>query len=238
MDEYLAAHDPARISPALPLAVRALTARADGDGELADELAHRALLAAPDDPFGQLAIWICLAVIAVISGDLGRHELAARLAGAVAGFAAGIGMVPLPAAAELLASLRVQCQEALGDGPFSRAEAEGAGLPLADAAAYASRGRGGRRRPTSGWDSLTPTELRVAADVTEGLSNPQIAARMFITRRTVTTHLTSIYRKIGVSTRAELAAAVTRHQRKIEGIGMRATDRPPAITSPSKGGPA
>ena len=224
MDEYLAAHDPARISPALPLAVRALTARADGDGELADELAHRALLAAPDDPFGQLAIWICLAVIAVISGDHGHHELAARLAGAVAGFAAGIGMVPLPAAAELLASLRVQCQEALGDGPFSRAEAEGAGLPLADAAAYASRGRGGRRRPTSGWDSLTPTELRVAADVTEGLSNPQIAARMFITRRTVTTHLTSIYRKIGVSTRAELAAAVTRHQRKTEGPA-RATDR-------------
>ena len=217
MDEYLAAHDPARISPALPLAVRALTARADGDGELADELAHRALLAAPDDPFGQLAIWICLVVIAVISGDHGRHELAARLAGAVAGFAAGVGMVPPPAAAELLAALRVHCQEALGEGPFGQAGAEGAGLSLADAAAYASRGRGGRRRPASGWDSLTPTELRVAANVTEGLSNPQIAARMFITRRTVTTHLTSIYHKIGVSTRAELAAAVTRHQRQDRG---------------------
>ena len=61
---------------------------------------------------------------------------------------------------------------------------------------------------------------------------------MFITRRTVTTHLTSIYRKIGVSTRAELAAAVTRHQRNTEGTGTRATDRPPAITSPSKGRPA
>jgi DNA-binding CsgD family transcriptional regulator len=147
----------------------------------------------------------------------GRHELAARLAGAVAGFAAGVGMVPPPAAAELLAALRVHCQEALGEGPFGQAGAEGAGLSLADAAAYASRGRGGRRRPASGWDSLTPTELRVAANVTEGLSNPQIAARMFITRRTVTTHLTSIYHKIGVSTRAELAAAVTRHQRQDRG---------------------
>ena len=220
MDEYLA-HDPARISPSLPLAVRALTARTDGDADLADELAHRALLGAADDPFGQLAIWICLAVIAVLSGDHGRHERAARLAGAVASFAAGIGMIPPPAAAELLASLRAQCREALGDVPFSRAEAQGAGLSLPDAAAYASRGRGERRRPARGWDSLTPTELRVAAGVTEGLSNPQIAARMLVTRRTVTTHLTSIYRKIGVSSRAELAAAVTRHPHTPEGTSVR-----------------
>ncbi len=122
-------------------------------------------------------------------------------------------MIPPPAAADLLASVRGQGRQALGDGPYSRAEAEGAGLSLAAAAAYANRGRGGRRRPASGWDSLTPTELRVAAEVAQGLSNPQIAARMFITSRTVTTHLTSIYRKIGVSGRAELAAAVARRQR-------------------------
>jgi DNA-binding CsgD family transcriptional regulator len=69
-----------------------------------------------------------------------------------------------------------------------------------------------RRRPARGWDSLTPTELRMAACVTEGLSNPQIAERMFITRRTVTTHLTSIYRKLGVSGRAELAAIAVRRE--------------------------
>jgi predicted ATPase/DNA-binding CsgD family transcriptional regulator len=223
MDDYLADHDPARISPALPLAVRALSARADGDSELAGELAHQAMLAAPDDPFGQLALWICLAVTAASCADHSRHELAARLAGAVAGFAASIGMVVPPAAAELLASVRVQCQKALGESPCSRAESEGAGLSLAEAAAYASRGRGERRRPASGWGSLTPTELRVAAGVTEGLSNPQIAARMFITRRTVTTHLTSIYRKTGVSGRAEMAAAMIRHQGESEGIGRHVT---------------
>jgi DNA-binding NarL/FixJ family response regulator len=46
----------------------------------------------------------------------------------------------------------------------------------------------------------------VAQAVADGLSNPQIAARMFISRRTVTTHLTSIFRKLGISSRAELAA--------------------------------
>jgi DNA-binding NarL/FixJ family response regulator len=47
--------------------------------------------------------------------------------------------------------------------------------------------------------------------VADGLSNPQIAERMFISRRTVTTHLSSIFRKLGVSSRAELAAMATRH---------------------------
>jgi DNA-binding NarL/FixJ family response regulator len=52
----------------------------------------------------------------------------------------------------------------------------------------------------------------VAQAVAEGLSNPQIAARMFISRRTVTTHLTSIFRKLGLSGRAELAVRAVRRE--------------------------
>ena len=84
-------------------------------------------------------------------------------------------------------------------------------MMLTEAVAYCTRGRGRRSRPALGWESLTPTELAVAMAVAEGLSNPQIAARMFISRRTVTTHLTSIFRKLGISARAELAAATVRH---------------------------
>jgi DNA-binding CsgD family transcriptional regulator len=50
----------------------------------------------------------------------------------------------------------------------------------------------------------------VAVAIAEGLSNPQIAARMFISRRTVTTHLTSIFRKLGIASQAELAALAVR----------------------------
>jgi DNA-binding CsgD family transcriptional regulator len=42
---------------------------------------------------------------------------------------------------------------------------------------------------------------------------------MLMTRRTVTTHLTSIYRKLGVSGRAELAATSVRHERGTESTG-------------------
>ena len=55
----------------------------------------------------------------------------------------------------------------------------------------------------------------MAQAVAEGLSNPQIAARMFISRRTVTTHLTSIFRKLGVTSRTELAARAARRDYQV-----------------------
>ncbi|HYP24794.1 MAG TPA: helix-turn-helix transcriptional regulator [Actinomycetota bacterium] len=65
-----------------------------------------------------------------------------------------------------------------------------------------------------GWDALTAAELRVIALVTEGLTNPQIAARLFVSAQTVKTHMKNVFRKLGVSSRAELAALATR-----KGIG-------------------
>ena len=52
-------------------------------------------------------------------------------------------------------------REAMGDNDFEAAWAEGAALPTDEAIAYAQRGRGERKRPASGWASLTPAELDV-----------------------------------------------------------------------------
>ncbi|MGA8247376.1 MAG: AAA family ATPase [Nocardioides sp.] len=71
--------------------------------------------------------------------------------------------------------------------------------------------RGARQRPRSGWDSLTPTEGTVADLVGEGLSNPQIAERLFISRRTVQTHVAHIFSKLDIASRAQLAALVAVH---------------------------
>jgi DNA-binding CsgD family transcriptional regulator len=70
--------------------------------------------------------------------------------------------------------------------------------------------RGGRRRPAHGWDSLTVTERRVAELVAQGLSNPVIAERMFLSRRTVQTHVSHVLAKTGLTSRVELAAAMAR----------------------------
>ena len=70
--------------------------------------------------------------------------------------------------------------------------------------------RGTRNRPQYGWQSLTETERTVAALVAEGLSNPQIGDRLYVSRRTVQTHLAHVFTKLDISSRAQLAAEVTR----------------------------
>ena len=65
-------------------------------------------------------------------------------------------------------------------------------------------------RPTFGWESLTSTELDVAKLAAEGLTNPAIGERMFISRRTVQTHLSHIFVKLGIASRVELAAEFVR----------------------------
>ena len=61
------------------------------------------------------------------------------------------------------------------------------------------------RRAQSGWESLTDAELKVAAFVEEGLSNPEIAARLMLSRRTVATHVSHILKKLDVATRTDIA---------------------------------
>jgi predicted ATPase/DNA-binding CsgD family transcriptional regulator len=212
LDEFIASSDPARISLALPWAVRAVIARADGEHDLAAELAQQAVAASPADPFGQTTVLECLAVVAAVQADQGDHELAVRLAATVASSADSAGIRQPPAVRELIDPVLRASQEELGPERFRSAWAQGLDMTLLEAVGYVTRGRGRRSRPPLGWQSLTPTELTVTAAVAEGLTNPQIAARMFISRRTVTTHLTSIFRKLGISARAELAALAVRHE--------------------------
>ena len=90
------------------------------------------------------------------------------------------------------------------------AAAGGAALTIDEACDYATRGRGERKRPTSGWEALSPTEQKVAALVAEGLTNAQVGERLFVSRHTVDTHLRHIYGKLGISSRAELASQLAR----------------------------
>jgi predicted ATPase/DNA-binding CsgD family transcriptional regulator len=99
-----------------------------------------------------------------------------------------------------------QARDALGEDRFTQAWEEGQGLSLDDAVAYAARRGGGRKRPATGWASLTPAELEVVRLVSEGLRNDAIARRLFIAPGTVKVHLSHIFAKLGITTRAELAA--------------------------------
>ena len=99
-----------------------------------------------------------------------------------------------------------QARHILGDDRFTQAWEEGQGLTLDDALAYAARKGGGRKRPATGWASLTPAEREVVRLVSQGLRNDAIARRLFIAPGTVKVHLSHIFAKLGITTRAELAA--------------------------------
>jgi DNA-binding CsgD family transcriptional regulator len=102
-------------------------------------------------------------------------------------------------------------RDALGEKDFESARAEGAGLSTDQAIAYAQRRRGERKRPASGWASLTPTERDVVGLVSEGLANNDIATRLFVSPCTVQTHLTHVYSKLGLTSRVQLAQEAARH---------------------------
>ena len=83
--------------------------------------------------------------------------------------------------------------------------------------------RGPRRRPQFGWPSLTPTEKTIARLVADGLSNPQIGQRLYISSRTVQTHLAHMFTKLDINSRVQLAAQVTRHP------DSQSVDGPPSV---------
>jgi DNA-binding CsgD family transcriptional regulator len=70
-----------------------------------------------------------------------------------------------------------------------------------------------RRRTTETRDELTTQERRIAQLAGDGLSNPQIAARLFVSPRTVEWHLRHVFAKLGISSRVQLAAIVARQRR-------------------------
>lgn len=70
--------------------------------------------------------------------------------------------------------------------------------------------RGSRDRPAHGWDSLTATELAVSRLVAEGLTNGEVARRLYMSPHTVNTHLRHVFAKLDVPNRVALAAVVHR----------------------------
>jgi len=74
-------------------------------------------------------------------------------------------------------------------------------------------GAGGGKRQLEpaghGADALTPAELRIARLVASGLSNRQIAERLYLSGKTIETHLSHVYRKLDVTSRTQLALRLT-----------------------------
>lgn len=185
--------------------VRAFVAIAQGEPDTAERDVHEALAMAARTK-GYLRVADTLECLALLSVDHTNHPYAARLLGAADQIRQRMAHARYPMYQAQYDAAVALVREALGQKDFDAAWAEGAALSTEEAIGYAQRGRGERKRPSSGWASLTPMENDVARLVAEGLGNKEIGTRLFISPRTVQTHLTHAYAKLGVTSRVQLAA--------------------------------
>ena len=145
------------------------------------ELLHAAVLVYRESPRVAERAWACLAAAPAFAKAGQRDEAISLLAEGAAG-----------------------CERLGAARDVAKAEAE-----LRELGAPRGR-RGQRRRALTGWDSLTRTELDIVRLAVEGLSNAQIGERLYISGRTVETHFSHVFTKLGVSSRVQVVAEAVR----------------------------
>jgi DNA-binding NarL/FixJ family response regulator len=97
-------------------------------------------------------------------------------------------------------------------GPATSDRAPTIGAPMGvlptRAVELRAAGESSQRRERDSLDELTPQELQIVQMVAQGLTNGVIAERLYLSRRTVESHLYRVFPKLGVTSRAQLASVV------------------------------
>ena len=171
---------------------------------------HRRALRLRDEMADWAGVAGSLEALAGVSVDQQRHGRAARLFGAADTIRRENGLPVRPADIAAVEADLAEARRALGDR-FGTELSMGGRLSTDDAVAAACSRRPSWR-PTSGWASLTNAEREVVALVAEGLTNRQVGERLLISWRTVQTHLSHVFAKLGVQSRTELAARANLQQ--------------------------
>jgi DNA-binding CsgD family transcriptional regulator len=172
-------------------------------------IAHRI-----DDRIGQ---YYLLAALAYHKALAGRAKDSARLLGASETIRRGAGATPMAAMVPIMAQARDAAIAVLGPERFE-AELETGRHMSRDAAVALATGEAiepdaGAAAGDGDGAVLAKRESQVARLIAEGLSNKEIGARLFISERTVDSHVRSILNKLGFNTRAQVAGWVSAAER-------------------------
>jgi predicted ATPase/DNA-binding CsgD family transcriptional regulator len=169
------------------------------------------------EPFGdRLGMAMCLEVLAWVAGTEGRHQEAARLLGAVGSALGSVGGGLFRTLHDGHDRCVAHTREALGEPTYDRLVSEGAGLRFEEAVALAL---GSEDAPEPGQvpaqaglgrqlQRLTRRESEVASLVAQGLTDRQIAEQLVLARRTAEGHVQRALRKLGFTSRQQLAGWV------------------------------
>jgi DNA-binding CsgD family transcriptional regulator len=194
---------------ALRASAETVLTRLEGDPAAAEQVGHDALVAHHRGGFRREVVHT-LEALAGLAAEQDSFVECARLAGAAQAIRDEMGYVlRWPYEEDLRSADFARARATIGDDEFDAALADGQSLDEETAISFAQRARGERKRPTSGWNSLTPTELDVVRLVASGLTNKEVARELLMGAETVKTHLSHVYDKLGVRTRAALASEFT-----------------------------
>ncbi len=153
----------------------------------------------------------CLEGFGELAAKAGRVERAARLLGAAQALRDANGSVVEPVDRPIHVRSIAAARQALGDPAFTAAWDTGRATPLEqmiDEALTASVLSNAAKRSTHSTSAgpLTAREWEIVKLISRGLTNPQIAAQLVISRRTADRHVSNILNKLGFTTRAQVAA--------------------------------
>ena len=161
-----------------------------------------ALHAEVGDPAG---VARCLEALGRLAADGGKTSIAARRFGAADALRQRHGCLRSACQDAEHAAAVERLGQSVGEESFSNEWRRGAELSTESSVAEALKQRG-PPRPPNGWDALTGAERTVAKLAAHGLTNTEIARRLGIAPATVKAHLRKVFAKVGVQTRAALAA--------------------------------
>ncbi|GJO07905.1 hypothetical protein NJB1728216S_01190 [Mycobacterium marinum] len=183
---------------------------AEGEPEQAERAAYEALTCAADVG-ARTCLPDILECLGALAADQGRDREAARVYGAAEGIRQRIGAMRFKIYDAGYQKSVAALHATMSTDEFDTAWAHGAAFSAEEAIDYLQHGRGEGKRAPSGWAALTRAELNVVRLVGQGLSNKDIAQRLFLSPRTVQTHLTHVYTKLGFNSRVQLAQQAAQH---------------------------
>jgi DNA-binding CsgD family transcriptional regulator len=179
---------------------------------------------APSEELGDRSnVAYILEGLGIVAGERGEALRAARLLGASEGLISAIGLrghTDYRPDRAIYERIEAQVLARLGEAAFEAAKEEGRAMSPGQAVEYALEepttpdGYIPTTVPSSAPElaaNLTPREVEVLRLVVEGLTNAQAAKELYLSPRTIDTHLTSVYQKLGVSSRAAATRFALEH---------------------------